>query len=257
MDFKLATRRIGLALQKESPTILTALGVTGFVTTVVMAVSATPKALRRIEIEEENKIDVQGMMASFIPLTMDEVVFATWKLYIPTAVMGLVSIACIVGANSINLQRNAALVSLYSLTETALKEYRAKVVERIGEKKEQDLRDDIAQDRLNNKPIDGSVILMGKGDVLFFDTLSSRYFKSSMEKVNRVVNEFNRDLLTEMYKTLNDFYNELGIEGTDMGRNSGWIIDQQGLLEVQFSTKIATNDEPCMVISYRTQPKPL
>jgi len=48
---------------------------------------------------------------------------------------GAATIMCVVGSNSINARRVAALASLYSITETALDEYKAKVVETIGETK--------------------------------------------------------------------------------------------------------------------------
>lgn len=49
----------------------------------------------------------------------------TWQCYLPAAIMGGLTIAC---AISINLCHNAALASVYSLTELALKENQAKVV---------------------------------------------------------------------------------------------------------------------------------
>ena len=87
----------------------------------------------------------------------------TWRYYVPTAIMGGLTIACIIGANSINLRRNAALAGAYSLTEAALKEYQAKVIETIGDKKEQAIRDDIAKDRVKEHPLgEREVIITGK-----------------------------------------------------------------------------------------------
>jgi hypothetical protein len=52
----------------------------------------------------------------------------TWQRYLPAAIMGGLTIACVIDANSNNLRYNAALASVYSLTELALKENQTKVV---------------------------------------------------------------------------------------------------------------------------------
>ena len=81
-------------------------------------------------------------------LKKKEIVKLTWECYIPTAAVGLSTIACIIGAHNIHLRRNAALASLYSLTESAFKEYQSKVVETIGKNKELKVRDDVVSDTM-------------------------------------------------------------------------------------------------------------
>ena len=106
-----------------------------------------------------------------------DIVKLTWKVFIPPILMGATSIACIIGANSINTSRNAALAALYSLSETAFREYKNKVIEEIGRNKELKIRDDITKDQINNNPMrDRTVIITGNGDVLCYDKLSDRYF---------------------------------------------------------------------------------
>ena len=59
--------------QKHSPEILIGIGVTGMITTTLLAVKATPRALDLIALEkEELKVD---------KLTTVETIRATWKLY--------------------------------------------------------------------------------------------------------------------------------------------------------------------------------
>jgi hypothetical protein len=57
-----------------------------------------------------------------------------------------------------------------------------------------------------------------------------------------------------MYKTLNEFYSEIGLDETDMGRNMGWDVEN-GLLDVHYSALIATTGEPCVVLEYTIQPR--
>jgi len=262
MDSKMiqiGARKVGDTLMRNSPTILTGLSVAGLVTTVVMAVGATPKALCLIS-EEEMKREDEFVKTSNepLPITKMDVVKLTWKCYIPTVAMGVLTAAMMVGANSISLRRNAALATVYSLAERSLEEYQRKVVETLGDKEEEKLRGDIAQDRLKAHPVDEKqVIITGKGEILCYDSLSGRYFKSSMETVRKAQNDFNFRLMNEMYRSVNEFYDLLGLEPTATGNEMGWATDF-GLLDIHFDTKIASGDyegQPCLVLDYKVHPR--
>ena len=133
-------RTVKASTIKHSPEILTGVGVAGMVTTTVMAVRATPKAIRLLEDEKHRQ--------NTDKLEPIDAVKATWKCYIPAAVTGTVSVACLIGASSVNARRNAALTAAYTLSESTLRDYQKKVVETIGEKKEQTIRDEVAKERL-------------------------------------------------------------------------------------------------------------
>ncbi len=234
------------ALKKHSPEILTGIGIAGMIATTVTAVRATPKALRLIderEIQEDKR------------LTTSEVIKTTWKCYVPAAVTGTLSIACLIGASSVSLKRNAALATAYTISETALKDYREKAIEVVGEKKEQAIMDAVTKDKIAKDPVEGKEIIMtGVDDVLCYDVLSGRYFKSSQEKINRAVNEVNRNMRTDMYVSLNDFYYEIGLPEIKLGEYLGWNIEK-GYMDVQFGSHIATNGVPCLVIAYSVAPQ--
>ena len=125
-----ATRSVSTLIAKNSPTILTGLSVTGLISTAILAVEATPKAVQILEHKyredesiNESMEDEKGTYSFAVavePLTKLEVIKLTWKCYIPAAVIGAVTIGCIVSANTINLRRNAALAGLYSLSDTCL-----------------------------------------------------------------------------------------------------------------------------------------
>lgn len=124
---------------------------------------------------------------------------------------------CLIGASSTNLRRNAALATAYTLSESTLKEYQEKVVETIGEKKEQSIRDSVSKDKMVKNPVREVILTESGGNTICYDVLSGRYFKSDRDKITRVMNELNRQMRDEMYVTLNDFYYELGLDGTKMG----------------------------------------
>jgi hypothetical protein len=235
-----AIQKIAAGFSKNSPTILTGVSVAGLIATTVLAVKATPKALRLIK-DEQNRREDTCMVSQTVepdPLTKMETVKLTWQCYLPAAGVAAVTIACIIGSNSINLRRNVALASVYSITEAALKEYQAKVIETVGENKAKKISDDIAKDAIEKNPVSSKeVIITGKGEALVYDTLSGRYFKSDIDKIRRVQNEFNRRLMDEMFITLNELYYELGLSSIKLGDDIGWDVDQ-GMVEFNFSSQL-------------------
>ena len=235
-------------VSKNSPAILTGIGIAGMLTSTVLAVKATPKA---IQILEEKYGDNNGH-----PIHKKDIVKSCWKCYIPAAVSASVSIACLVGSNSVNAKRNAALATAYKIAETSLVEYKDKVVETIGEKKEKVISEKVAQDKLDKDPVDyKNIIITGNGSVLCYDPLSSRYFESDMESIRAAVNNLNANLISQDYVSLNEFYDELDLEHTSIGDDIGWNIGTDGLVDVKFSSTVAKGGKPCLVMDYRIEPR--
>jgi hypothetical protein len=238
-----------LWMSKHSPEILTGLGIAGMVTTTVLAVKATPKALNLIERKKE---DLE--LTTDDKLTVVETVKAAWKPYIPAAVTGTLSVSCLIGASSVNMRRNAALAAAYHLSETALTEYKEQVIETIGKGKEKKVRDNVDKARVEkNPPNDNNIILTGDGDTLCFDYHSGQYFKTSIDKLRKVENELNSRLLREDYISLNDFYDEIGLPFTQIGSDLGWHVEK-GLIEFSFGSTLY-KDKPCLVLNYNIAPQ--
>lgn len=232
-------------LSKHSPEILVGIGVTGMVTSTVLAVKATPKALILLEQAKEDKGDL---------LSTIESVKVAWKPYIPAALLSIASISCIIGASAVNTKRNTALATAYAISERSLLTYRDKVIETIGEKKEKEIKDKVAQDTVDNKPVSSSqVIITTKGNALCMDSISRRYFRSDLDNIRKIVNELNREMLTQNYVSLNEFYYALGLDGIKSGSRLGWNVSD-GFIELRYSTCLAENDEPCIVIDFDNEP---
>lgn len=246
-------------LVKRGPEILTGIGIAGMFTTVVLAVKATPKALSLIDAEvaemdgfPQIQPDVKDLPRM---LPFKDTVRITWKCYIPAVVTGGVSIACLVGASSVNIRRNAALATAYTLSESALKEYKAKVVETIGEKKEQAVREAIVKDKLEQNPVSrNEVFISKKGDTLCYDIHSGRYFKSDIDQLDKIENRLNKQMMNDMYISLNDLYYEVGLTGTPQGDDLGWSIEK-GFIEFRYTTQLADDGTPCLVIEYNLAPR--
>lgn len=234
-----------LFVTKHSPEILTGLGIAGMIGSTILAVKATPKALELCEEVKRKKEE---------PTKLDYVK-ATWKCYIPTVVTGATSAACLIGASSVNARRNAALATAYKLSETAFSEYKEKVIETIGENKEKTVKDKIAKDKIEKDPVSTKeIIVTEKGTTLCYDGLFGRYFKSDIDTIRRAVNAINRHIVSYDYASLNDFYRELGLGPVKIGEDLGWKLDD-GQVEIDFSSQLAEDGTPCLVIMYNVAPR--
>ena len=247
MNLKSACAIVKKAVAKRSPELLIGIGIAGMIGTTINAVRTTPKAVRLIE---QKKKELKKDKLSPV-----ETIKATWTCYLPSVISGTLSVACILGGNSINARRNAALATAYTLSETAFKEYKEKVVETIGEKQEHVIRDAVVKEHVEKDPVASKeVFITGKGKTLFYDMLSGRYFESDIEQVRRSVNDMNHRLMSEMYLSLNDFYYEIGLKPTVLGNELGWNVSE-GLIEPNYSPQIADDGRPCIAIDYCVAPR--
>ena len=241
-------------LSKHSPEILTGIGIAGMITTTVLAVKATPKALSLLD-DAKYADSKDGKPKD---LTPTEVVKTAWKPYIPAAVTGVASIACLIGASSVNVKRNAALAAAYEISKTALTDYKEKVVEEIGEKKERVIREKVAQKKVDEKPVSSSeVIVTGNGRVMFLEPVSMRYFYSDIESIRSVVNDLNERMITGMqeYVSLSEFYNEIGLSHTSTSDDIGWNLYRDGQIKIEMPATTADNGEPCLMLDYNISPR--
>lgn len=259
-------KTIKIGTMKHSPEILTGIGIAGMITTTVLAVKATPKAMKLIDAKKEevfndlntSEIPENNTNPSDLRLTKIEVVKIAWKPYIPVVVTGVASITCLIGASSVNAKRNAALATAYELSKTALTEYKEKVIETVGEKKEKTIREKIAQDRVDKNPVNNSeVVVVGSGDVLFMEPICGKTFKSDIEYVRKVINDFNYRMTTgaEEYISLSEFYDEFSLRHTRASDALGWNLGRDGQIEVDFLATKNEEGKPCLMLDYTVEPR--
>lgn len=237
-------------LSEHSPEILTGLGIASMFGSVIFSIWATPKAEKAIQKKKEEtkkeKLDVW------------ETLGASWKYYVPAAVSFAAGAVCVIGSDNIAKKRTAAIAAAYSITETALSEYKEKVKEVAGGSKDEKIRERIIDEKMReNPPKSNEVIIASSGDTLFYETISGRYFKSDIEKVRRAENELNRNMRSDIQISVNDLYMMLGLPITnEVNDDIGWDIDH-GYIEFIFSAHMSENEQPCIAIDYRTPPRPL
>lgn len=195
-------------IKRNSPTILTVLGGAGVIGTAVLAVKATPKAMQLLEQAEKEKGE---------ELTKIETVKVAGPAYIPAAITGVGTLACIFGANVLNKRQQAAMTSAYTLLENAYKEYKNKVTELYGEEADKAVREEIAKDHYKESDIEPE-----DNKLLFYDQFSEQYFNATMEDVIKAEYEINRRISLWGGVYLNEFYELLNIPQPDYGEHLGW-----------------------------------
>lgn len=247
-------QQAGRLISENATTILTGVGVVGTVATAVLTAKASFKAaeiLRREEMQYQIESDGHGQLD-----TKDKIK-AVWPLYVPPVLIGGATIASIVMANRMSAQRAAALAAAYGMSESRLKEYREKMAEKLTGPKNQAINDEIAQDRVNANPPKGEVLILADGEVIFYDVLTDRYFRSTVETVRQAENEINQELYLTQGASLSEFYDRIGLKPTPFSDIIGWnSIHDDGPLKVEFSTALTPDSKPCMTINFNHVPKP-
>lgn len=171
-----------------------------------------------------------------------------WKLYVPAGTAGVATVGCILGAQRVNARRTAAAATAYALAERGFAEYREHVVEQLGKGPEQKVRDEIAQERINQNPNTSEIMVLGTSHVLCCDMYTGRYFRSDMESLKKAQNVINNRIHLDMYVMLSEFYDLVGIPHTTHSDYVGWDSDKD--MELNFYAVVAENGEPCLAFDY-------
>ena len=269
--------------RKQLPTIMSVGAVVGLGATVYLALKAKPKADEILE-EAKEKIDdireygvdpeaenvgdsaeerlknvkkeVRNVKIN-CALDMAKVV---WR----PIVVGGVTIGLILGANRISMRRLASLGAAYEVATGDLKKYKEKTKEILGEKKESEIREAVAKEKITEAVVDPEtgelknfdIIETGKGSMLYFDAWSGRFFRSSATAIKMAVNEVNRLVLANDFATLDDFYYELGLPQAKFAEEYGFHAMNNNLMEVPtFTFTVAPNGEHAIEMNYDIYPR--
>lgn len=243
--------KFSTGLRRSSPTILTVLGIIGVVGTTVTAVRATPKALRLIKAKKD-ELETDK-------LTPVELVQTTWKCYIPSVLIGVGTVTCIIGIGVMDRLNQAALTSAYAMLNESYKQYRQAAKKVYGEDADNKIHAEMAKDAMiadngwgyqtYNMDMDTE-----SERILCYDMFSKRYFNTTMAAVINAQYHINRNLQLRGYCTLNEYYEFLGINGVDLGNEMGWNLQdiyEGGEMWLDFDNrKTALEDGlECVIIS--------
>lgn len=239
---------------RNQPEILTGLGMAGVVLTAYQAYKAGP-VIDKIMKEQKTEM---ALVKDTDTKVKREVTLETSKrvaiAIAPTILSGGVTMGCILGANRASSRRIAALSAAYSISETALKDLNEKLEASLGEKKVQKIKEEMSGEKLKKRePIDSNqVIVTGNGDVLCMDLYTGTPFYSNAEKIKQAINELSYRVISDMYVSLNELYELLGIPQKPCGEDFGWNIDDtiKGTLPITLCAQLTEDNKPCLCMDY-------
>lgn len=252
--------------QKNDRAILTGCAVAGVIASVCCAYKAAPKAEKVIE---AFKMDLKKCKKGDKEAKFNMLKKHGGKLVAvmaPTVVMTGATIFAIVKCNTIASAKIATLAAAYNLSEKAVSNLNLKMNEILGESKTREIKDAVMKDKLfktyeEDKPqMDkvvqnpGTVIINGE-TVLCKDLQSGRYFYSSAEKINQAIAKCSIDIMTDMYISLNEFYQCIDspqLTPIPLGDELGWNVDdvQKGGLPIILTAILTPDQKPCLCMDY-------
>lgn len=214
------SKRVGRQLYRSSPTILTVVASIGVVTTTITAVRATPKAIKMLKEAESEKGE---------NLTKLEIIRAAGPTYIPSVLLGVSTIACIFGANTLNQKKQASLMSAYAMLNESYKQYRKAAKTVYGEDADDKIHAEMAKDALVSTYDWGYQVYNMDMDsdserLLFYDLASKKYFRTTMAAVLNAQYHVNRNLSIRGDCSLNEYLSFLGLDEVEGGDTIGWDI---------------------------------
>ena len=256
MNLKTFAKAARRSVSRNASKILGGLAITGGITSVYFAVTATPKAMILLD-EKKKELGVEKLDAKTIIKTAGPV-------YIPTAVSMGLSDAWPIGAIHVDERRNAALAAACTLSESALKTYQDKVVETIGKEKEQEIREAVSLEKMAKCPEPEHIPVakgLKKDDISYdqrvkcWESLSGNYIWTSKNALERALNGANKQLLSDFRVTENDLFDYLGMEHNRNGDLLGWDTETTLEIETFYASKLDEDGMPCLVLDYATPPK--
>lgn len=238
-----------LKAEKNSPTLLFGAGIALGVATVVTACKATLKLEDVIDGAQQDKnssnrlfLEHSSGLRQDYPETshrqdMMHIYVRTAgrvaKLYAPSLVLGVASVACLTKSHRILSSRNAALTAAYTAVDKMLREYRGRVKEELGEEKEREIYYNVQDCDIDVEEADGR-ISKKKGRRAVGTNMYQRLFTEGNNNWNpnpdyniaflrSVQNMMNERLRARGHVMLNEVYDELGLTRTAAGTQVGWL----------------------------------
>lgn len=282
-------------IKKHSPEILIVTGVIGVVTSTVLACKATLKAKDVVDdlrerLDEIKETKEEALAAEeveeidesiFKKATFATVASASWKLtklYLPSVILGSLSIASIFASNNILRKRNACLAAAYAGLDKSFTEYRKRVADKWGEEAEKEIRYNMEKKKIEETEVDENgkekkktrtVGVADIGDfsdyaVYFNDSVFYRGDKSyDLYFLNAKAKWLNDKFRSKKWLTLSEVYEELGVKVTDRQEKAslvvGWKLEKNNevgdnavLFDIVESYREREDGEiePCVIVDF-------
>lgn len=246
-----SSNELATSVKKNSPALLIVAGLVGMGATIVMVNKEAPNAK---DILDDRKAEREKNEEPETVKTVLEDVKAVAPIYAPAVFTGVASAACIIFSYKISNDRITALATAYTLTEAKLTEYQKKVIETIGEKKEQKIQDEIVKDHLEEAEKKGRLVIEESendddGCIWMWDDFTKHKFRANVEMVLRGQDEMNNYLSQGEEVSLNELLSAIGCPESDVAEVYGWEPGDK--IDIRFSPHLlADGYTTCTALVY-------
>lgn len=282
--FQSGFAELKIGAQKNSPEILTGLGIAGVIGGVFLACKATLKA---DEIIEEHKKEMEKVHEASVEdpkhyTVQDEqkdtvLIYAQTavkfvRLYAPSALLISGALFAFVRSNVILKQRYMGAVAALTSLQELFSQYRKRVVDEYGEDVDKHLYYNTKVEEIETEVTDEKGKTKKKKEKVEVDdpnndsmyvkyfTPSNEYWDSNPQYCeflfNSILRRWNDRLITDHDVVLNDVYDSLGFKRTQAGMVCGWHYDKKapsGDNVIKFDIKEVKipNDNGELIRAYR------
>ena len=222
-NFLKAAKNCTSLVRRNSPLILTCVGIGLGVTSTVMAVKATPEAHDIYKKIQDSNIPENEKKK--------EVIKNVVPMYLPSALTGCTAIACVLGGYKIQADRLAEMTAAYLMATNSLQDYKQTVLDKFGVETANDIQkttDEKEAARMTPDEKEKRVPHSNKSkeeEVLILDSVSGQYFRDTKDHVWMVIKDIQSRLASgaEQYISGSDYAYELDLNNSIALDHVGWV----------------------------------
>lgn len=260
---KINFKMIGNIIEKHGPSILTGMAAIGVVLTGYLTYKATEKTCgeRVLAMSKDFNDEMKNCNGDISSIDTDALVNKEsdglfkkyWKNYIPPAIAGIGTIACIVGANYWHLSKESAMAAAVAFYKAAESDLAKEIKEKYGDDALKEIKTDIVKKKMEDdrppwEPKDSTKMTI-------YEPYTKQWFRASQQEILWAELTANKMLQQTWKVTLNDIlalYD--GCKKTKLGNVIGWSLDDEMFLEavdyspsgaawITFCPQLITNDD--------------
>ena len=242
--------------KKNSSQILTGIGIAGYAVSMYLSVKAYEECKEALSKRCE-ELEVEKLPAVEIAKTI-------WK---PCALLALTftsSTVCVLGAQNILIQKNAAILTAYKTSETAFAEFQLKTKEKVGEETYNQIREKVTEKQMSSEPAPDRKTYLDDQRELYYDGTYGGYFYATELEIYKAFEQTRDDIEWarntslgkdyHQYVPLGDLYYRLHGETIGIGDDYGYDIEEYRINKIDYTIsndyKQAPNGKHALVIYY-------
>lgn len=175
-----------------------------------------------------------------------------WKEFVPALSVAAVTGASIIGLHGVLGRRIASVAAATAVAESQLDRLKTVVKETVSPQQREEIQNAVSRPIADTQIAPPVADDLAEGTQLCFEAYSGRYFIASMEDIRAAINMLNAQVNNSLYASINDLYDQLGLERTRYGDDVGWNSDH--LVEPCFSADLTGDGRPYIVLDYEKGP---